>query len=336
MIRLFAILQLLIAFAGYSQPATNTSNPSLSHYVGKYETAGLAIQVMIHQGRLVLVVPGAPLQDLIWLEGNKFRSNTFDDAVFIFSEQDGKVTGLVSQGGGNSVELQRVSDMTDKLDAADSLLTLQTSTDHFTFLYSAFDSSIIEQLAGRLENDYDRILADFGLRELPKTTVRVYPDKQSFRRGINFPSGPEELLATAFGRDDFRMTSPNSVGAEDSMLLVKMITHEFTHCVHLNITYSPNNPRWLWESVANFEAGWFVDPKEIDAVRNKAIPPLSKLNGLEYQIGYVIVEAMKELWGFEKVVQLIKKRGDVRSVFKLSPQDFENKVYGHIYSKYLR
>ena len=174
------------------------------------------------------------------------------------------------------------------------------------------------------------------MNELPKVTVRVYPDRRSFHRGINFPSGPEELLATAFGKDDFRMTSPNSVNADDSILLVNMITHEFTHCVHLNIDYSPNNPRWLWESVANFEAGWFINPAEIDVVRKKTIPPLSKLNGLEYQIGYVIIEAMKELWGFEKVVQLIEERGDVQAVFNLSQQDFENKIYAHIYGKYLK
>ena len=334
--QLLSPLLLLIVLAANSQTVRNKSYSSLSRYVGKYETNRLVIQVTIHQGRLVLVVPGAPLQDLVWLEGDKFRSDAFDDAVFIFSEQDGRITGLISQGGGNSVELQKVSDATDKLDATDSLLTLQTSTNHFTFLYGATDSLIIKQLAEALENDYHKILTDFGLNKLPRTMVRVFPDKQSFHRGINFPFAPDELLATAFGKDDFRMTSPNSVSAEDSMLLLKMITHEFTHCVHLNIVYAPNNPRWLWESVANFEAGWFVNPAEIEAVRNKAIPPLSMLNGLEYQLGYVIIEAMKELWGFEKVVQLIRERGDVQAVFQLRPQDFEDKVYAHIYRKYLK
>ena len=102
-IRLFKFLPLLIVFAAYSQTARNTSDPSLLRYVGKYETNGFAVQVTIHEGRFVLVVPGSPLQDLIWLKDNKFRSDSFDDAVFIFTEQDGRVTTLVSQGGGNSV-----------------------------------------------------------------------------------------------------------------------------------------------------------------------------------------------------------------------------------------
>ena len=327
---------LLMTFCIYAQTVSKATKPSLLRYVGRYETNGFAVHVTLHQGRLVLVVPGSPIQNLIWVEGTTFRSDSFDDAFFTFAEENGNVIGLVSDNGGNSVELTKRSDAPYRLDATDSLLTVQTSTDHFTFLYSEIDSLIIGELAERLENAYHKILADFGLNKLPKTTVRVYPDKQSFHRGINFPLGPEDLLATAFGKDDFRMTSPNSVNAEDSFLLVKMITHEFTHCVHLNIDYAPNNPRWLWESVANFEAGWFIDPAEIEVVRKKAIPPLSMLNGLEYQLGYVIVEAMKDLWGFEKVVQLIKERGDVQSVFQLSSKDFENKVYEHIYRKYLK
>jgi hypothetical protein len=326
----------LMTFSVYAQTVSQSTKPSLLRYIGQYETNGFAVHVTLHHGRLVLVVPGSPIQNLIWLEGNKFRSDSFDDAVFTFSEVHGEVVGVVSQGGGNSVELTRISNAQYRLDATDSLLTMQTSTNHFTFLYSEIDSLIIGQLAVRLEKDYDKILADFALDKLPKTTVRVYPDKSSFHRGINYPDGPEDLLATAFGKDDFRMTSPNSVKAEDSLLLVKMITHEFTHCVHLNIVYAPNNPRWLWESIANFEAGWFVDPTEIEIVRKKEIPPLSNLNGLEYQLGYVIIEAMKDIWGFEKVVQLIKERGDVQSVFHLSPQDFENRVYEQIYQKYLR
>lgn len=333
--RLFIPLLWLFGCATYAQQSSETDGSPLSRYIGKYETNGLLVQVSKHQGVLVLVVPGTPLQEMIPLKNHHFKSASYQDAYFVFYEQHGRISRLESQSSAGTIVLQKVSDTADKLDAADSLLTLTKSTDHFTFLFSGNDLSNVEELARRLEHDYQKILDDFGLKTMPKTKVRVYPDKKSFHQGINFPNAPAGLLATAFGKDDFRMTSPNSVNSEDSALLVKMVTHEFTHCVHLNIDYSPNNPRWLWEGVANFEAGWFVNPAEIEVARNKSIPPLSMLtNGLEYELGYAIIEAIKEIWGFEKVVELIRKRGDTMAVFHIQQNDFEDKVYKQIYRKY--
>ena len=334
--RLLILWPWLLVFAAYAQTGADKNRSAFSKYVGKYETNGLVVQVTVHEDALVLVVPGAPLQKMIWLGDYKFKSDSYEDALFVFGEKDGRINRLESQNPGYSIELEKVSDIADKLDATDSLLTLTKSTEHFTFLYSELDSVSILQLLIRLEDDYHRILRDFGLKSLPKTKVRVYPNKEAFHRGINFPSAPDELLATAFGKDDFRMTSPSSVNREDSALLVNMVTHEFTHCVHLNIDYSPNNPRWLWEGVANFEAGYFVNPAEIEVVKNKTIPALSLLNnGLEYELGYVIIEAIKEIWGFDKVVALIKKRGDTMAVFEVTQNDFEKKIYQHIYRKYI-
>jgi hypothetical protein len=334
--RFVILLPWLVVFAAHAQTGADKKRSEFSKYVGKYETNGLVVQVTFHEEALVLVVPGAPLQKLLRLVDHKFKSDSYEDALFVFGEKDGKINLLKSENQGNVIELQKVSDIADKLDATDSLLTLMKSTEHFTFLYGEIDSLSIRQLVIRLEDDYHRILSDFGLKSLPNTKVRVYPNKEAFHRGINFPSAPDEVLATAFGKDDFRMTSPSSVNREDSALLLKMVTHEFTHCVHLNIDYSPNNPRWLWEGVANYEAGYFVNPAEIEVVKNKTFPPLSALNnGLEYELGYVIIEAIKEMWSFDKVVELMRKRGDTLAVFDVAQNDFENKVYQHIYRKYI-
>jgi len=132
------------------------------------------------------------------------------------------------------------------------------------------------------------------------------------------------------------MTSPNSKGA-DSLMFMKGVTHEFTHSVHLNIDYSPNNPRWLWEGVAMFEADWFIDPKETAIIKNKMYPQLASLNnGMEYELGYVITEAIKDIWVFDTVIHLVKKRGDVQTVLKLSEKEFEQKVFDQICKKYAK
>ncbi len=304
----------------------------LSACIGKYETNGLIIQVIEKDKQLALAVTGAPLQPLIRVGGNKFKSGAFDGEYFLFVEENGKVVKLISQSDNRSMEFQKISDTPDDFNGGDSILTLKKKTDHFIFLYSAGDSVNVDAIAGHLEEGRSRILRDFKLKSIPSTTVRIYPTAESFHQGINFPNAPPNILATAFGNDDFRMISPNST---DSVELTRHVIHEFTHCVHLNISYSPNNPRWLWEGVAMYESQWFLDPKNIDVIKSKQYPPFESLNnGLEYELGFVIIEAIKEIWGFDVVVELIRKKGNVQDVLKITQTDFEKRIYEHIYNKY--
>jgi hypothetical protein len=334
--RLLLMISLcFLASAARAQHATRKSL-NIAKCPGKYEANGTIVQVALVNRGLVLIAPGAPVQKLRSVGTNKFKTDAFGDEIFIFVENNGKVQALVSQHAGQSLELKKIADIPDDFNNHDSMLTLKRSTKHFIFLYSPIDSVSVVQIAERLEGNYKKILSDFKLKKIPPTTVRIYPDVTSFRHGINFPNAPDHVLATAFGKDDFRMASPNSKGV-DSLMLLKGVTHEFTHCVHLNISYSPNNPRWLWEGVAMFEADWFFEPGEFDLIKNKDFPSLSALNnGMEYMLGYVIIEAIKDIWGFDTVLGLIKKRGDVETVLKLNQSKFEEKIFTHIYNKYIK
>lgn len=335
--RLFLILLWLSILPLQAQTSLETATSrKFSKYIGKYETNGLVVQVALNNDSLVFVVPGAPMQEMIPVETNKFSSNSFKDSFFLFVEKEGRIIKMISESPGSSLELQKISDTADTINAGDSMLTLKKSTEHFTFLYSEIDSISVGHIASRLERSYHKILSDFKIKEIPITRVRIYADVKSFHQGINFPNAPDYLLATAFGKDDFRMTSPHSVSGGDSLTLINYVAHEFMHCVHLHIDYAPNNPRWLWEGVAMFEADWFVDPKGIDAIKNKQFPPLATLNnGMEYELGYVIIEAIKDIWGFDTVINLIKKRGDVQAVLKLSQTQFDEKIFDRIYLKYI-
>jgi hypothetical protein len=244
---------------------------------------------------------------------------------------------MISESPGNPVELKKISDVADSVNTGDSLLTRKKTTQHFTFLYSDKDSLSVDQISDRLEKSYHKILDDFKMKEIPVTTVRIYPSVRLFHEGINFPDAPPSVLATAFGKNDIRMPSPGSVSAADSLTMLQNITHEFVHCVHLNIDYAPNNPRWLWEGIAMFEADWFIDPNGIEIIKNKTFSPFAELgNGLEYELGYVIIDAIKDIWGFDAVIDLIKTRGDVQAVLQLGQQKFEQRVYEHIDKKYIK
>jgi hypothetical protein len=323
----------VLMFTGHSQPR----NIDYSAYAGKYESNGFIIQIVAKDQQLFLAVPGAPLQPLISVEKNKFKSAAFDDEYFLFVGDNGKITRMISQGKTHSAEFPKTSDIADDFNGDDSILSKTRKTGHFLFLYTVGDSSNVNVIADNLEKSYDRILRDFKLKSIPITTVRIYPSANSFHRGINFPNAPPNILATAFGKDDFRMISPNLVNSIDREELLRHVIHEFTHCVHLNISYSPNNPRWLWEGVAMYESGWFVDPKTVDVIENKQYPAFAALNnGLEYEMGYVIIEAIKELWGFDVVIELIKSRGDVNAVLKIDQTEFERKIYQYVLETYVR
>jgi hypothetical protein len=335
MTRKLMIFSLVLATVCTHAQKVLSDNKSLIRFAGKYQFDGMVLQFGVQNNELVLVVPGAPLQRLKSLGGGRFRSRDFGDLEFDFLERNGLVSGVVSRENRGTFNGKKVADEAIVTSVTmDTLLVLTRSTDHFRFRYSAADTTVIDTLARRMEHDYNRILTDFHLKQIPIVTVRVYPDLRTFHLGINLPDGPAEILGTAFGKDDLRMVSPRNAGPQQE-LLAYALPHEFTHCVHLTIDYSPNNPRWLWEGVAQYEAGWFFNPMDAGISSKADFPTFDKLNnGLEYMLGYVMIEAIVKRWGFDTVIALIKNRGDVQKVLQIDQHQFEDTVISDILGKY--
>lgn len=318
-------------------PAASQVRLPYSKLVGKYQfDGGMIIQFSEKKGKLFLITPGAPLQEMEILRGKEFRSKTLKEDTFQFVENNNAIT-LTSSNAQNKMQARKISaTVEDYTEAMDSVLQLKKRSKHFEFSFSRKDVHSIDSMAVFLENKYNKILADFKLKNLPLTRVKIYPDLKSFHLAINSPDAPPQVLATAFGKNEFRMASPSEWGEEGGTML-QNITHEFTHCVHLNIDYSPNNPRWLWEGVAMYEAEWFLNPNEIETIRKKNFPQLQELgNGMEYMLGYVVIEAIKDRWGFDTVINLIKNKGNVQSVLGITQQEFEEIVFNSVYKKYIK
>lgn len=329
------LLLYFIITATYAQKG-QLPHPEYKVYAGIYETNGFRVQIAVYHDTVTLVVPGAPLQKLIPNGNHRFKSADYNDSYFLFIAEGKKIVRMVSQDSHNAVELIKVSDTPDALNKGDSLLSRKKSTRHFIFLFSDVDTVTVDTLAATLESSYQKIVTDFNIKGLPVITVRIYPTAESFHNGINFPGAPPNILATAFGKNDARMISPHAVTAKEGAMLTHHIAHEFVHCVHLNIDYAPNNPRWLWEGIAMYESGWFMNPAEIDVIKNNTFPSLMSLNnGLEYELGYVIMEAIHDLWGFNTILDLIKKRGDTNACLQISQEEFDRRVFNHIYQKYI-
>jgi hypothetical protein len=335
---IFLLFLVSALYANTQQNKGGIDTGLLNKLGGKYETNGMIIQIIPASGYLQLLVPGAPVQELRESAPGRFKSDAFSDEVFRFEEKDGKIDKLISERAGNITTLQKISDKTDNFNSVDSVLVAVKWSKHFKFYYgkeNKSDGPYINRLIQQLEGNYDHILKDLKVKEIPAIIVRIYPDLSSFRQGINYPNAPDFIQATAFGKADFRIVSP-AVTTLDSISYLKGAVHELTHCIHLNIDYAPNNPRWLWEGLAMFESDWSFDPKEIEIIKNKQFPHLSELgNGMEYMLGYVIIEAIRDIWGQDTIISLIKKRGKVTEVLNLPENEFEKQVFDHIYKKYI-
>ena len=218
-----------------------------------------------------------------------------------------------------------------------------TNSEHFNFYFTANDQKNQTQIVQHLETSYERVKADLRVTSLPKINVHFYATFNVFRAAIGMPNAPSWVVGIATSATELHLMSPSSPAlnrALDEMLAIAV--HEFTHCVTLHIEPRiANNPRWLWEGIALFEAGQFVNPRRLAYMIEGHPPTLAELNAnwqtnsQVYDLGYLLVEYIVEKWGRQQVVDLIKSLGDVSSVLGISVSEFEKGWYEFVKGKYL-
>lgn len=106
--------------------------------------------------------------------------------------------------------------------------------------------------------------------------------------------------------------------------------HEYAHLVSLKLNPTiSNNPRWLWEAVAQYESRMYSHPSTWNQA-NLEFPGFSAVDQynsvLPYRWGYFISACTIENWGNDKFVELIKHNGDINNVLKITPSEFGNMV----------
>ena len=97
------------------------------------------------------------------------------------------------------------------------------------------------------------------------------------------------------GPDSIHILSPNLTGQWTYATAVTALVHEFAHCVSLTLNPSfGNRPRWLWESVALYEAGQRTDVRSLPLVAANRPPSIAELNALDnlliYDVGHSLAD----------------------------------------------
>jgi hypothetical protein len=201
------------------------------------------------------------------------------------------------------------------------------SSAHFTFRYTPMDAATIASTAAAVEAEHARIEADLGVAPMPPVTVTLYPDVEALRAGVAPLVGTIPPFASGLvsGSSAIHVLSPRSPawGAGQG---VTAIVHEFAHCASLVANPAmANNPRWLWESVALYEAGQVVDPRTLPYMTAGTPPTLAELSRIEdtriYEVGGLIGAFVVETWGRDGLRALVRS-GSVQATLGVDEAEF--------------
>lgn len=217
------------------------------------------------------------------------------------------------------------------------LVQREFTTAHFVFHYTDIDTPTIVSSAALVEAEFNRIVSDLGVTSMPIVNVTFYRDQPSMQAAVQAAVGtlPANATGLVTGVDQIHLISFSVGGSQRQVELV----HEFAHAVSLraNPTFG-NRPRWLWETVAVYEARQAVDPRTLPYMTALAPPALAELSSFDntrvYDVGYTIGEFIVSRGGPAALRALILNNGDTTATLGLPAPDFEREWFAFVRGRY--
>ena len=220
--------------------------------------------------------------------------------------------------------------------------TRQVTSANFVFHYTMGDASIVEALGDRVDAASQRIAGDLGAANMPRVNVHVYATHAEMAAAVRpvVPSLPSWATGLFTAPDRIHLLSPVRLGQTADRAAVSVL-HEFGHCVTLHLNpASANNPRWLWETVALFEARQQVDPRTLPYLVAGEWPSLSALDAMSnpqiYEVGYLLGEFVVDRAGLAGLRALIASRGNTLTALGLDEPAFESQWGEFVRNRYFR
>lgn len=203
---------------------------------------------------------------------------------------------------------------------------------HFRYTYDSLAASDFEEIKTALENNFDSICNRYQVKDIPKMRVVIWSNVNEYNRSHNYQYNGSAGYVVS--RDEIRILFIGKQTASNAV-------HEFAHAITLHVSNSfGNNPRWLWEAIAVYEAGQFIDPKTLAYMVNKQFPSLQSLSGdvnsttQIYDVGYTLADFIIKTWGYPRLVELIKSHGDLNSTLNIREAAFEARWHQYLEHEY--
>ncbi len=211
----------------------------------------------------------------------------------------------------------------------------------FRFLADRVDADTLGAIADLLEPERVRFMSDLGVDVLAVVSVWVWQDPASFYADMQARIG--QVYPGAGGWVPERLTV-SVLATGSSASTARTVSHEVAHVVSIAVNATiPNNPRWLWETVALYENREFVDPTTLEYMRSGRYPSLADLNagatptGIPrqiYEVGYVLGQFIVDTWGLDGLIRLIEANGNVPSALGVGAAEFESRWHAFLHSEY--
>ena len=342
---LFSIQSL---FTIKAQPTNNTLSNQLEKYVGYYDVGVkpgklfFKARAYIRESNLYIIFDSDQDHKLSLKEDHTF-SFEFDSASrysISFHANGDMITGFKVVRPRSEWPTDLFGDRNEALSKyavdTEAQLSLTRESPHFRFQYSDVDTSYIQGILTTLERNYHKIINSFKLDTIASTTIRIYPDKKTYHNAVLTPEAPDWQMGRSWSKHEIRMLSPliaRQTTGED-INVNEIVLHEFVHCVHLNLIKDGTRvPGWLWEGLAMYKGCClWTDLKDLDYIQSKKYPTLKKIEDdrsyqMKYDLGYFLIDFVDKQYGWDKVLQLIAKNGDIKAALNKSRKDFEEDFY---------
>lgn len=199
----------------------------------------------------------------------------------------------------------------------------------------------IQDVQMALKGDHDRILQALGVPALRPIQIHIWSTSTLF---LNQPGS--DNIEVVEGAAGFTFDNHSHISMHllyDGNHLGARALHEFAHIAGTAFKADfRNNPRWLWEAVALYQAGQFRPPGQLSCITLSSTPELSELNrpGSEstviYSIGFLLAEFLVDEFGAEGLLALINENGDTQAVLGLSGMDFMRRWHHWLSLRYLQ
>lgn len=213
-------------------------------------------------------------------------------------------------------------------------------TGRFSLYYTSLDSSSIPAIADSVAQHSSLILQHLAVDSIDTVKIYFHSTYAELDAAVQdvVPDLPPWAIGLATAKNAIHMFSPKHPEYNYEYMIVVLI-HEYVHCVTLNIKSNfGNNPRWLWESIAIYEAGQFIDPRNIPYMVARTSPSMNQLNSFSntyiYDVGYLLAEFIVTNWSYAHLRGLILNNGNTTATLGMTSLQFHAAWFEFVKTKY--
>ncbi|MFH0989491.1 MAG: hypothetical protein V1799_05675 [bacterium] len=189
-------------------------------------------------------------------------------------------------------------------------------------IYGDVSSSQVSGVYEALVSNNERIKKHLHVTDMPQVKISLWSEAQS----SDFYSQMKSRIGQIYPGATGYTPSAREICLLWNSSAPTGVVHEYAHLVSIALRPTiGNNPRWLWEAIAQYEARMFDHPSRWSLEQRK-FPGFSALNQfnseLPYRWGYYLAAFILERWGDDGYINLILTNGNISNSLGATEKEF--------------